>query len=144
MTELNNIFASIENEKTLFYQIRNDFKIDKSKSNVRFNYYFYMALYLYESGEDIAEVILNAFLYFIGQDLNLDSSIAIINNTYQIAVMLQPEVLYKILTGSNSNLMNINNDAAKVGALLALNYKIYNIGKLDLLRKTLFLAQNMI
>lgn len=141
MTELGNLFEEIDEEKKLYFNI----KIKVSKINViearlLFNYHLYTAIYFFHRSDMVFAHVRQCLRAFIAKEENLNTHIAVINNMYQIASMMDKDFLITILSGQQSNLLVLNTDAAKLGALIALNYKVHGIKKLDLLKETLFLS----
>lgn len=141
MTELGNIFDKIAEEQVIYHKIKAKTMIEDSiRANMLFNYYLYYAI-REMSGVNNAHIEVRLCLKnFIIKETNLAPKVATINNTYQMAVMLDNYFLVRTLMGQQSNLILLNNDAAKLGALMALDFKMTGISKSDLLNETLLLA----
>jgi hypothetical protein len=77
-------------------------------------------------------------MYFIVFTEQINSAIAVINNSYQMSTMIDREQLTNILMSSKSTFFDASSDASKLGALLALNFKFTGYTKADLLSETLF------
>lgn len=145
MNELGNIFKIIEDEKVVYQEIKSDTShYDKLDANLTFNYYLYSAVYAYLRGKPFEDSILRCLISFIIKEPNLNNARAVIDNNYQILIMQDADFISKLLMGRESNFAKVPSDAAKLGALLALNYKVSNTAKLDSLRKALLLTKNVI
>lgn len=141
----NQIFAAIDKDKELFQQIKARYaKDNKIEARLYFNYYFYDSIMRLHLNKNAKEQILKTIRYFCVKEDAVVSQMPPLNNTYQIAIMMGNDDLLSVLMGRASNTILLNSDAAKLGALIAYGYKIYNIGKTDILTETLFSSQNMI
>lgn len=141
MTTLPGLFETVEKENKLYHDIKiKTSAADKINATLMFNYYLYNAIYGFYKNTSSYGDVRNCLRNFIIKEDNLNPSIAAINNTYQMAIMLDTKNLTDLLIGKPSKLLNLSSDAAKLGALLALHYRLYGVGKLDMLSETLFLA----
>lgn len=138
MTELVNIFNRIAEEQELYHKVKTALSTyEPTRSNMLFNYYLYNAIYQIDSKGVSHYLVVKSLKYFIAKETNLNPKIAVINNTYQMAIMLEFDQLLHILMGQQTNLLLLNSDAAKLGALMALDCKLTGVPKSELLRETL-------
>lgn len=142
MTDIIKLFDSLAKEKETFLSIKSRVtEAEKSASGFLFYYHLYNAIHEFYSKEITkGEHTRSALKYFIAKEENLSNSIAVINNTYQMAIMLDRQTLLSILTGRANKILVLGSDASKLGALLAMNYLVYAVEKGDLLSEILFLS----
>jgi hypothetical protein len=142
-----NIFQEIDEEKDVYNKIKYLLKdYDVLDANLAFNYFLYSSVYFYtrKIEEDIDTYMIKTLLSFIIKDIAIQNSLAVINNTYQITSMQNDDLIIKLLMGQQSNFLQLNSDAAKLGALLALSFKHFGISKKDMFHKALLFAENMV
>lgn len=139
---LNNIFEQVDEEKKLLLDIKLKINnIEKDDAKLLFNYYLYTSIFLLAKQKSNARTeVRHTLRAFIAKEENITVAVASLNNTYEIGCMQTPESLINVLSGKPSTMLNLTSDAAKIGALLALYYKLYQISKLDILKETLFLS----
>lgn len=141
MTELGNLFDTVDEEKKLYFDIKAKMSgFNVIESRLLFNYHLYTAIYFFHKSDMVFGHVRKCLRAFIAKEENLAIHIAVINNMYQIASMMDKDFLVSVLSGQQSNLLVLNSDAAKLGALIALNFKVHGTKKLDLLKETLFLS----
>ncbi len=139
MKELKNLFLILDQEQKLFHEIKQKkSKEDKIKANMLFQYHMYSAIYKMSEVKPALDETRKALLFFIISTEQLTPAIAVINNSYQMSIMIDREQLTNILMGGKSTFFDATSDAAKLGALLALNFKFTGYTKSDLLSETLF------
>lgn len=140
-----NIFQELDRDKELMFQIKNKLSyLDKIKASMMFNYYYYSSVYNFSEGSNKYKDAIQVLKFFILKEDNLLNQIPYLNNTYQIAIMMNSEELLQLLIGKNSNIISIKTDASKVGLLLAFIYKKFNITRTEMLSETLFFAESML
>lgn len=139
---LGNIFEQFDEEKKILSDIKSKITyVERNDATLLFNYYLYASIFLLAKQKSNARTeVRNTIRAYLAKDENMASSIATINNAYEIGCMQTAESLINVLSGHPSTMLNLSSDAAKLGALLALYYKLYRISKLDLLKETLFLS----
>lgn len=139
---LGNIFEQIDEEKKLLLEIKSKINsIEKDDAKLLFNYYLYTSIFLLAKQKSNARTeVRHTLRAFIAKEENISTGVAALNNTYEIGCMQDVESLINVLSGKHSTMLNLSSDAAKIGALLALYYKIYHISKFDILKETLFLS----
>ena len=142
---INDIFGGLSEESKTYHKIKQvSNNQDKILARLLFTYYLCDQIKEYYENYLCGEFTKQALLYFIVKEDNLSNHIAVINNTYQMAVMMDRTQLLMMLVGQTSNMLVLGSEAAKLGALLALRYKISGVGKLETLRETLLLAESMV
>lgn len=137
-----NIFDEVDEEKRLLLQIKSKMEnVERNDATLLFNYYLYTSVFLLAKEKTNARSdVRNTLRAFIAKEENAATNLAALNNTYQIACMQTSDNIIGVLSGKASTMLNLNSDAAKLGALLALYYKLYQVPKLDILKETLFLS----
>lgn len=135
----------LDEEKILYNEIRKEFEnTNMAFNSLMFNYNLYTALYNILNEKDFRHNVISTIMYFIAKEGSIMNSLAVINNTYLILIMCDKDFIIRTLSGQKSNIILVDNDAAKLGALLALTTVLLDISKLDLLKETLFYTENML
>lgn len=145
-----NYFQAVDTEKVAYLLIKEKTKgvnLTPWESNLLFNKNMYNAIFSFKEQrpkEFVLHGIKKTIFYFIKKEEKVEINHAIINNYYQILNTQNSEFIIDLLSGMKSNIVILDNDAAKVGALLALCYITFGLTKLDILEKTFNLDENVI
>jgi hypothetical protein len=143
---LKDIFIETDQDKVLLTNILSYANsIPYTKAVLRYNYHFYSYLYnLVEGIEPHKEHLYQAIYYFMAKEKNISQTLPVINNTFQMASVFVRDDLLNIINSRRTSLLQINSDAAALGALMALHSKIYHTSKAEILAETLLIAKSMV
>lgn len=143
---LKEIFSEIDQDKVLINNITTiTFEVPYPKAILNYNYNFYTYLHnLVEGIEPNQEHLFKAVYYFIAKEKQMSQQIPALNNSFQMASSFAKDDLLNIIILRRSNLLQINSDAAAIGALMALHSKIYHTTKTEIFAETLFMAKSMV
>lgn len=142
----NNIFREVDHDRDLFNQIKKASALyGELESNLYFNFYLYETALMFHKGQTVnVKRFYYCIEHFCNSNRQLELQTPIINNTYQIASMQNTDSIIAALMGRTTPIFNLNSDAAKLGALMALVYKKFGIGKTEQLSEALLLTKNVI
>lgn len=142
MIELKSPKDKLDFEREVFTKIKNKYsETNPVRANLVFNFSFYSALYSMDPSY-IKTCLEGLIVSFVVKESNMNY-LNVINSAYEISIMTGTNDLFEIACGKKSNLIDIRNDAVKVGALAALYYKVSGIGFFEVLN-SLLLNKNVI
>lgn len=143
---LKEMFYEIDQDKVLINNIitlTSDISYRKAILNYNYNFYTYLHN-LVDGIEPNREHLFKAIYYFVAKEKQMSLQIPALNNSFQMAISFAKDDLLNIIILRRSNLLQINSDAAAIGALMALHSKIYHTTKTEIFAETLFIAKSMV